>query len=357
MRFLDSFYFISGIQTLIITLIFFFYKSKKIKVNRYLGLFFLTLLIEITIHFIYQNTNLKSVYLNPLKFNFLTTVLLLFYVVKISDLKLKKRILYLIPAAIEFLFFSIIYIIVLIDDTIISDQSIKNIFTTITYFSVGFNIFISIKTIRIINLHRKFLPQFYTNTKNKSLNWITVFCSFCIFYNTGIFIKILLFPWNKQIILFLFIINILILYYISIASIIQINIINYVKIKGLPQNTKQTKSEDKELILAFEQVEKFMKVEQLYLNSNISLTMFSKKVNIPKSIISKSLKETGYDNFNSYVNAYRIEGVKKLLLNESYKKYSIVAISKEVGFNSRASFYKNFKERVGISPSDYINQN
>ncbi|NQY31029.1 MAG: helix-turn-helix transcriptional regulator [Flavobacteriaceae bacterium] len=129
------------------------------------------------------------------------------------------------------------------------------------------------------------------------------------------------------------------------------------KIKGLPQNTKQTKSEDKELILAFEQVEKFMKVEQLYLNSNISLTMFSKKVNIPKSIISKSLKETGYDNFNSYVNAYRIEGVKKLLLNESYKKYSIVAISKEVGFNSRASFYKNFKERVGISPSDYINQN
>ena len=57
------------------------------------------------------------------------------------------------------------------------------------------------------------------------------------------------------------------------------------------------------------------------------------------------------------INKGEIEGVKKLLLNESYKKYSIVAISKEVGFNSRASFYKNFKERVGISPSDYINQN
>jgi AraC-like DNA-binding protein len=356
-KILDAFYFISGVQTFIVILIFFFYKSKKIKINKYLGLFFITMLIEIIFYFLFTNNPSKLIFVNPLKFNLLTTPLLLLYVVKLSRYKLKKIELYLIPSAIEFLFFLIIFIIVYIDENYISNQSIKNILKVYTILSIGFNIFICIKIIHVTNLHRKFLPLFYTNTKNKSLNWVTVFCVSCIIFNVFTFLTFFLLPPNKQTLYILYFLNIVLLYYLSIASVIQININNYVKITNSSQGLKNNAPINSELIEIFNKVESYISDERLYLNPNITLKTLSKLTKISSNKISKSLKAAGYENFNSYINNYRIEEVKKMLLSDSYKKYSIITIAKEVGFNSKATFYKNFKERLGVSPSDYIKQN
>ncbi|WP_452597417.1 helix-turn-helix domain-containing protein [Pontimicrobium sp. MEBiC01747] len=164
-------------------------------------------------------------------------------------------------------------------------------------------------------------------------------------------------PPNKQTLYILYFLNIVLLYYLSIASVIQININNYVKITNSSQGLKNNAPINSELIEIFNKVESYISDERLYLNPNITLKTLSKLTKISSNKISKSLKAAGYENFNSYINNYRIEEVKKMLLSDSYKKYSIITIAKEVGFNSKATFYKNFKERLGVSPSDYIKQN
>lgn len=54
-------------------------------------------------------------------------------------------------------------------------------------------------------------------------------------------------------------------------------------------------------------------------------------------------------NFFQFVNSYRIEAVKKILL-EPKLKYSIEAIGYECGFNSKSSFYTVFKNLTGETP-------
>ena len=49
-------------------------------------------------------------------------------------------------------------------------------------------------------------------------------------------------------------------------------------------------------------------------------------------------------NFYSYINQYRVEVVKTMLANNEQAKYSTVGIGEAAGFNSKSSFYTNFKQ-------------
>jgi len=62
-------------------------------------------------------------------------------------------------------------------------------------------------------------------------------------------------------------------------------------------------------------------------------------------------------NFVTFINSYRIEEAKKILISNNYSNYTIEAVSEIVGFNSKSAFNNAFKKKVGITPSDYIKQN
>jgi AraC-like DNA-binding protein len=62
-------------------------------------------------------------------------------------------------------------------------------------------------------------------------------------------------------------------------------------------------------------------------------------------------------NFVTFINSYRIEEAKIILLSNKHSNYTIEAISEIVGFNSKSAFNNAFKNRVGVTPSDYIKQN
>ncbi|HDR67474.1 MAG TPA: helix-turn-helix domain-containing protein, partial [Bacteroidaceae bacterium] len=53
-------------------------------------------------------------------------------------------------------------------------------------------------------------------------------------------------------------------------------------------------------------------------------------------------------------NDYRVEEVKKRLQDPKFKHLTILAIAYESGFNSKSSFNTIFKERTGLTPSDYV---
>lgn len=92
---------------------------------------------------------------------------------------------------------------------------------------------------------------------------------------------------------------------------------------------------------------------QLFLDKNISLSSLSSELNIPARTISEIINRHFCCSFNDLINGHRIEYSKVLLLkNISIMK--IDSIGQNSGFNSRASFYTNFKKTTGLSPSEYI---
>lgn len=107
----------------------------------------------------------------------------------------------------------------------------------------------------------------------------------------------------------------------------------------------------------FEEIDNFIKKNKMYLNPTISLDVMADHFNLSKGYISQLVNEFANTNFSNYINHLRIKESKKMLLNEEYNNYTIVAIALEAGFNSKSTFYNAFKKDVGISPSEYKKRN
>ncbi|WP_198553816.1 AraC family transcriptional regulator [Tenacibaculum sp. Bg11-29] len=210
--------------------------------------------------------------------------------------------------------------------------------------------------IRVINVHNKLLPYSYKNIKYKKLTWLTIFCVICIVVNIFYHISHLVFKNNYTIIVIDLSVFLIPLYYVTIVSLVQINIYNLTdrdKLNAL--NNKKLYSKD-ELEAYFDIVEKYLLEEKIFLNPSLNLKTFAERISLPSRAVSNCIYQINGTSFNYLIHTYRVDEFKKIIKEENYKNYSIEALSCEVGYNSRASFYKNFKMITGTSPSKFISK-
>ncbi|WP_254050274.1 helix-turn-helix transcriptional regulator [Myroides sp. N17-2] len=100
-------------------------------------------------------------------------------------------------------------------------------------------------------------------------------------------------------------------------------------------------------------VEKVILQDQLYLKPTCSLENVEKLTKIQKHHLSQFFSSEYGKHFNAYINELRVEFAKKILIERNYN-VSISELGEECGFNSRTSFFRAFKKYVGVSPSEYI---
>lgn len=94
-----------------------------------------------------------------------------------------------------------------------------------------------------------------------------------------------------------------------------------------------------------------MMLERIYRDPGLTIAELADKLLITPQQLSQFLNEKLNQNFRNFINAYRIEEAKTLLLTEPSR--SILSISLEVGFNSKSVFNQAFKKLTGMSPSEY----
>jgi len=97
-----------------------------------------------------------------------------------------------------------------------------------------------------------------------------------------------------------------------------------------------------------------MREDKPYLNEKITLAEVSKLLNVGPHQISQVINEKTNFNFNDFINCYRIEESKKLLISASHSNLTIDAIAQKAGFNSKSAFYRAFKKNSGITPKEFI---
>ena len=107
---------------------------------------------------------------------------------------------------------------------------------------------------------------------------------------------------------------------------------------------------DEALIIS---IKKIMIEDSLYLNSNLTIHELSKKVKSNSKTVSSILNSEFKQNFVTFVNQYRIDKAKEILIETTFKNYTIEAISEEVGFNSKTAFNRAFKQFTDSTPSEF----
>ncbi len=114
---------------------------------------------------------------------------------------------------------------------------------------------------------------------------------------------------------------------------------------------------DAEINIALDIIEKGMKEEKWFLNPSLSLREFAENVNISSNKLSWLLNERIGQNFNDYINSFRLENFKKNALDPTNSHLTLLAIAYENGFNSKTVFNVFFKKAEGMTPKAWVRSN
>lgn len=126
------------------------------------------------------------------------------------------------------------------------------------------------------------------------------------------------------------------------------------RIKDIKSNTKITLTEENEY---YKKIIPLFEKEKIYRDPNLSLDCLAERLNISSGYLSRLINDITNKSFNQFINEYRVHEVQKNLLSKEYAHYNILSIGLESGFNSKASFNRNFKEVTGLAPQEYISRN
>ena len=94
--------------------------------------------------------------------------------------------------------------------------------------------------------------------------------------------------------------------------------------------------------------------EEAFRSTSLKITTLASELGVTQHRLRGLInQELGYQNFNEFLNTYRLEAVKKAMLESDNRSLPILTIAMDCGFNSLSPFNRVFRERENMTPSEY----
>ena len=107
-----------------------------------------------------------------------------------------------------------------------------------------------------------------------------------------------------------------------------------------------------ELNVQLENLMQTLANEKQYLEEDLTLSQLAGAINIKPNELTELIKFSTYENFYDLVNSFRIEEVKRQLINSNEQ---VMQIAYQSGFRSKSTFNKIFKDKTGQTPKAFRN--
>ncbi len=232
-------------------------------------------------------------------------------------------------------------------------------------------IWVSFQLIKTIQKTRKQLYSFIESSNLSWLSYLVIGLLLIVALDSLFSIYELLFPripWNiGTVIAFAMILLYCILGYKGLfqSQILLPNFLLEEKITNQPiatqereqVNNKPTRQLD---VFTSEEIEELkVKLDEVlitkkpYLNEALSLSDLAEELEITDKKLSELLNQHLNNNFYNFINTYRVNEVKEKLTDKTNRKYTLLSIAYDCGFQSKTSFNRVFKQKTGMSPSKY----
>ena len=101
-------------------------------------------------------------------------------------------------------------------------------------------------------------------------------------------------------------------------------------------------------------LDRFIKNNEPYLNSNLSLKELGNNIKLHPNKLSWLLNAEYDKNFNDFINQFRLNHFMMIALDPKFKHITILGLAYDSGFNSKSVFNTYFKKVEGITPSQWI---
>jgi AraC-like DNA-binding protein len=117
---------------------------------------------------------------------------------------------------------------------------------------------------------------------------------------------------------------------------------------------KQKRLSDSQVTYLKDSLERVMQDNKAFLDNELNLPGLAGKVGVSVHELSHLINEAYGENFYAFVNRYRVEEAKRLLLSEKYTHLTMLGIANQAGFNSKTTFNTAFKKATGQSPTEFV---
>jgi AraC-like DNA-binding protein len=148
-----------------------------------------------------------------------------------------------------------------------------------------------------------------------------------------------------------------------VAIPVFIYVIGYFSLKQpelfrLPVEKKVKEKKDRlsegETIILKEKLDSLMINEKLFLQNDLTLKDVAETLLTSTNNISWLLNKIYETTFYDFINGHRIKEFIAKVQNKEHLQHTILALSMDVGFNSKSTFNKAFKLAMKETPSNFI---
>ncbi len=213
--------------------------------------------------------------------------------------------------------------------------------------------------IRLSNQHNKTINHYFSNTEGKKMNWVRN-------------LSILAFAVSVAAIAFALLGRSYFIHHnlsLLIPSVFFTTIFFLIGYKGNMQREifeilyeQEENNADEEIPEPPEddlktRLLKLFEHDKIYQVNELRISTVCESLLTNRTYISKLINDEFEMNFNEFVNKYRVEEAKQLLLSRENNKFTMEYIAQQAGFGSVASFSRVFKEIEGTTPGKYREKN
>jgi AraC-like DNA-binding protein len=96
-----------------------------------------------------------------------------------------------------------------------------------------------------------------------------------------------------------------------------------------------------------------MRSENWYRNSSLSLNELATRLHTRPHLLSQALNQVRGTSLHDYLQSWRVAEARRLLADPGSDRFTIDALAESAGFASRSAFYKAFKAREGVTPTEF----
>ena len=101
-------------------------------------------------------------------------------------------------------------------------------------------------------------------------------------------------------------------------------------------------------------IKEYLKAEKPFINPNFAISDIALALQVPQNHVSYCINDIMETKFSTLKTDLRIEHAVQLLSGNLKDSFTIEGIAQQSGFKSRASFYSAFKEKTGVTPTEFI---
>lgn len=253
-------------------------------------------------------------------------------------------------------------------DETIAGQGIRTGSEVIFYITTTWYLWQSFKR---FHSYRLLIEQEYANIGRMTLNWLRLFLlAFSAYLALDLLFSLiaLLHALNYIGWYWLNLLRAIMLYYLSATgwAFAQKSSVNYDFLETRSSTTARLETENPgsispgKLIMApadiairSAQLRAYMEAQKPWLDPDVTLSSLAEQLGLNTSQMSFIVNSAFKQNFNDFINHYRVEEVKRKLSSTDFQHLSLLGIAYESGFNSKATFNRAFKKMTGNAPSQF----